>query len=257
MKYNSLKQLEKIYKKPIYIYTDPIKYIYQFKENYNKELVGLIIALFSYGNVKAMFQFMDCLIDFLKPDPYEKILTFKENSNMNLYYRFQNQNDIKTILIILKQLIKNNDSSKYLFKNFFGSNFSNITHIYPIIDTFIYNIKAIIPEKFLTYGVQHYFCLRNKNSVLKRYCLFFRWMVRKDFPDFALYDFIDPAKLIYPVDIHILNFSYQKNIISSKNITRKNAIKITNYFKQFSPEDPLKYDFYITREMMLKNTFRY
>jgi uncharacterized protein (TIGR02757 family) len=253
---NYLDNLEKNYKNIKTIYTDPIKYVYQFQDSYNKELVGLMIALFSYGNIKAMFQFMDQFIDYLKPDPINKIMDFKDNYNINLYYRFQSKNDIKNIFMVFKELIINDPSQKYLFKIYYNFN-NNFTNIYPLLDNFIENIKTFIPKKIRTDGITHYFCLRNKNSVLKRYCLFFRWMVRKNYPDFGLYNFLEPKMLIFPLDTHILHFAYTNHIISSKISSRKNAIKITDYFKQFCPEDPLKYDFYIIRDYTIKNPFRY
>jgi uncharacterized protein (TIGR02757 family) len=82
-------------------------------------------------------------------------------------------------------------------------------------------------------------------------------MIRKDFPDLGIYDFFEPKILVYPIDTHILNFAYKNQIIKSKISSRKNALIITNYFCQFDPNDPVKYDFYITRELMLKNSFRY
>jgi len=250
MNLDYLKSLEKKYHYKRYILTDPIKYCYYFYEPQDIELVGFMIALFSYGNIKAMFQFMDHLIKFLQPNPYEKILTFKENSNIDLYYRFQNRNDIKNIIITLKKFFINNNIKNYLLNK-------KVNNIYEMIDPFIKEIHDYIPKKFLSYGLKHYFCLGNQNSVLKRYCLFFRWTIRKDFPDLGIYDFLEPKVLVYPIDTHILNFAYKNHIIKSKISSRKNALIITNYFRQFEPNDPVKFDFYITRELMLKKSFRY
>ena len=250
MNLDYLKSLEKRYHHKRYILTDPIKYCYYFNEPQNIELVGLMIALFAYGNIKAMFRFMDNLIKILQPYPYEKILNFRENSNIDLYYRFQNKNDIKNIIITLKKFFINNNIKNYLLNK-------KVNNIYEIIDPFIREIQDYIPKKFLSDGLKHYFCLGNQNSVLKRYCLFFRWMIRKDFPDLGIYDFFEPKILVYPIDTHILNFAYKNQIIKSKISSRKNALIITNYFCQFAPNDPVKYDFYITRELMLKNSFRY
>lgn len=250
-----LELLEKKYKNVQFINTDPLRYLYLFQDKKDKEIIALIVALFSYGNIKAIFQFLDQLVKLLSPNPYKKLREFDEKIHLNFYYRFQSSKDIKYIFLIFKKMLHYED--EFIFKNlFYDDSFNNETNIYKYIDIFIKNINKIIPKKYLTNGVKHYFCLGNHNSILKRYCLFFRWMVRHDFPDSGIYYFINTNQLVYPLDTHIHKFCLEHNIINSKTLSRKNAIEITNYFKQFNKNDPLKYDFYITRELILKNTFR-
>lgn len=252
---NYLIYLEEKYKDAYYINTDPLKYVYLFQNEQDKEIIALIVALFAYGNIKAMFRFLDHLILFLSPSPYKRLIEFNEKMELNLYYRFQDRQDIKYIFLVFKEILKYKDH--YIFKNLFYKEPKNKEiNVYEYIDIFINNINKIIPKKYLTNGIKHYFCLRNQNSILKRYCLFFRWMVRNDFPDFGIYSFINTNQLVYPIDTHIHNFCLQNNIIKSKTLTRKVALEITNYFKQFDPQDPLKFDFFITRELILKNSFR-
>src|SRR5207248_575207 len=40
-------------------------------------------------------------------------------------------------------------------------------------------------------------------SACKRMNLYLRWMVRRTSPDLGLWTFIDPSKLVMPVDTHI------------------------------------------------------
>lgn len=236
------------YFKPKYIQTDPIRYLYLFKNKKEIELMGLIVSLFSYGNRSSIFLFLDNLIQILLPNPLEKILEL-DIKKIKLYYRFQSKKDIQIILEIFREIVKENYKESYIFFKEFDLK-TQKENIYEYIDIFQNRIQKRIPTKFISYGIKHYFTFSTK-SVAKRYCLFFRWMVRDKFPDFGIYSFIQKKYLIYPVDVHILNFALKHQIISSKNIKRKEALMITNFFKKLNLEDPLYYDFFITRDLML------
>ncbi|MCS7204074.1 MAG: TIGR02757 family protein [Leptospiraceae bacterium] len=248
-----LRSIEIRYHDPKYIQTDPIKFVYRFQSPYEIELIAFLVSLFAYGNVVAMMNFLELFLQFLGSNPTERILSFKENTSFPYHYRFQTRKDIKTTILFIKELLERKD--KFAFVNLWK--YSNVDeNIYDPIDRFRKEVLSLIPKKYITDGIRHLFCLSEHMTVAKRYCLFFRWMVRRDFPDFGIYDFIPPKKLIFPLDIHILNFSYQNRIIENPFVSRKNAIAITKFFEKFSPEDPVKYDFYITREILSKKFFK-
>ena len=56
-----------------------------------------------------------------------------------------------------------------------------------------------------------------------------------------------PAKLIVPVDVHMHNVCRQLGFTCKKQANLKAAVEITRCFKKISPEDPVKYDFSLTR----------
>ena len=95
----------------------------------------------------------------------------------------------------------------------------------------------------------------SKGSVCKKLNLMFRWMVRKDGIDLGLWDFIPSSMLIIPTDTHIYQFALKHGITQRKTADIKTAIEITNFFKQFSENDPVKYDFCITRPGIIEHQF--
>jgi uncharacterized protein (TIGR02757 family) len=76
--------------------------------------------------------------------------------------------------------------------------------------------------------------------------LFLRWMVRQDEIDPGGWN-IDPAKLIVPVDTHMLRITRRLGFTGRKQADLKTAVEISGVFRLFSPEDPAKYDFSLTR----------
>ena len=89
-------------------------------------------------------------------------------------------------------------------------------------------------------------------SACKRLFLFFRWVVRKDDIDPGGWDSVSPSRLIVPLDVHMvrtcrdrLGFLGKERAAGSP--TLRDALTVTEQFALYSPDDPVKYDFALTR----------
>ena len=89
----------------------------------------------------------------------------------------------------------------------------------------------------------------------KRLNLFLRWMVRRDGIDLGLWSALSPSELFMPVDTHVLQWARAEGLTSRKVADRQACWEITQALRTLSPDDPLRYDFAITRAgMASKNT---
>ena len=89
----------------------------------------------------------------------------------------------------------------------------------------------------------------------KRLNLFLRWMVRRDEIDVGTWSVLRPRDLFMPIDTHVLQWARAEGLTDRKSADRKACLEITRALRTLSPDDPLKYDFSITREgMWMKNT---
>ncbi|MBW2226086.1 MAG: DUF2400 family protein, partial [Deltaproteobacteria bacterium] len=93
----------------------------------------------------------------------------------------------------------------------------------------------------------HLVALPEKGSACKRMNLFLRWMVRKDRVDPGGWADVPLSKLIVPLDTHMHKISLQLGFTSKKQANMHAALEITDGFKNFVPDDPVKYDFSLTR----------
>jgi uncharacterized protein (TIGR02757 family) len=89
-------------------------------------------------------------------------------------------------------------------------------------------------------------CPEHKSS-FKRINLFLRWMVRKDAVDPGVWTRVSPAKLLIPLDTHMRQVSMKMGLTKRKDTSMKTAVEITAFFSGVAPEDPVKYDFALTR----------
>jgi uncharacterized protein (TIGR02757 family) len=89
----------------------------------------------------------------------------------------------------------------------------------------------------------------------KRLNLFLRWMVRSDELDLGLWSTPAPAELFMPVDTHVLQWARAEGLTALKAADRRACLEITDGLRVLAAEDPLRYDFAITRAgMESKNT---
>jgi uncharacterized protein (TIGR02757 family) len=82
-------------------------------------------------------------------------------------------------------------------------------------------------------------------STLKRFNLFFRWMVRP-YPDLGLWSFIDKKELLVSLDgglCRVLNRAFSLPI----KINWHGVLKATKFFRSLNPDDPVKYDYILSR----------
>ena len=72
-------------------------------------------------------------------------------------------------------------------------------------------------------------------------------MVREDRVDPGGWHMVPPSKLIIPLDIHMHRASLLLNLTNRRNANMRTAIEITRAFRKLDPDDPIRYDFALTR----------
>jgi len=90
------------------------------------------------------------------------------------------------------------------------------------------------------------------SGAAKRLNLFLRWMVRDDGIDLGLWSALSPSDLYAPVDTHVLQWARAEGLTARKVADRRACEEISEALRALSPEDPLRYDFSITRAGMEK-----
>ncbi len=100
----------------------------------------------------------------------------------------------------------------------------------------------------------HLLPLPSRGSACKRLHLFMRWMVREDDVDPGGWNMIPVSELLVPVDVHMHRIGIKLGFTSRKAADAKTAEEITEGFRVVSSDDPVKYDFALTRSGIQKIT---
>ena len=82
-------------------------------------------------------------------------------------------------------------------------------------------------------------------SAAKRLNMFLRWMVRKDERgvDFGIWDFISPADLLLPLDVHTGNVTRKLGLLKRLQNDWKAVEEVTAKLREIDPADPVRFDF--------------
>ena len=238
-KYNDIK----------YISTDPIEFCYSYSNKSDQELIGFISALFSYGNINSIKAFLRKLFNYLGKNPIKFLLDEYTDLPPDLYYRFQTNQDIHLFLQTLKSIyLKSNTLEKF----FYPENKPTRERIMNFQKFYLNESLKFSKNNKFSPGYKFLIGSANKDSSNKRYNMFLRWMVRDTFPDLNIYTSFLKSDLLYPLDTHILKISKILSLTLRNTPGYKMSAEITNEFKKFNKNDPLKYDFPLSRLGILK-----
>ncbi len=255
----SIEELDRLYIKYTrkeYAHPDPVEFLFGYDNPEDVEIVGLIASSFAYGRVSQILKSVSAVLDILGKRPLRFLLdTTVEKiaeSFSGFKYRFTTGEEIVSLLRALKSVYERYDG---MFSFFMDIN-SPITEtsvnvklkdtIYPYLVSFVSRLKklggmgesSLIPEP-------------GRMSACKRLNLFFRWMVRKDEIDFGLWDEFPQSKLLVPLDTHMHKIGKNLGFTARSSSSIITAWEITEGFKTINPDDPVKYDFALTRPGIL------
>jgi len=206
---------------------------------YQDEYIALICALFSYGDVRAIVNFLGSL-DYSLLDKNESIVRKKLE---NHYYRFQNSKDIGEFFITLGRM-KNQASLESIFLQGYTQKSSVMEGLGSVISS-LYDINSYRSRgyQFLIGKIP-----TNKSaSPYKRFHMFLRWMVRNDNLDLGLWKSVDKKDLLMPLDTHTFKVGHKLGLIERKVYDFKAVLELTEALKKFDKNDPIKYDFALYR----------
>ena len=207
---------------------------------YRDETIALICALFAYGNAGQIVKFLSSLDFSLLQESEEEI----RKGLASHYYRFQKPEDVIALFIALKRL-KSVGSIESLFYEGYHKEGNILDGLWHFIET----LEKVMPQQ--TRGYRFLIGTVPKSTAgagtYKRYMMYLRWMVRKDALDMGLWSTIDKKDLLMPLDTHTFAMSKKLKLLKRKTYDMKAAIELTERFRKWDKQDPVKYDFALYR----------
>ena len=237
---------------PTHLANDPLSYCHRYPDPADQEVVGLIAASFAYGNVKIILKSLASILAELGPTPRRAVERFEPRHALRRFagfkHRFNDHRDLCALLLAVRTILEEAGSIESFFRKGLDQSEDDIG---PALSRFSAGILAfdyspvfagrIIP---LDSYFPFFFPSPSGGSACKRGCMFLRWMVRpQDGIDLGLWQSIPPAKLVVPVDAHILRIGRFLGFTSRRQGDWKTALQITFNLRKLDPIDPVKYDF--------------
>ena len=238
------KCLEDIYEKlnrKKYVSPDPLQFLYDYKEIKDREIAGVIASSLAYGRVTQILKSVSLILKLMGPSPYIFLLENNKSALKKKFkgfrHRFASDGHLVALLTGINEIIKKYHSIGECFMSGIEKSHKNI----------FYAMNSFCEKLHEKGDPGHLVPMPKKGSACKRMNLFLRWMIRKDEVDPGGWDEILPSLLIIPLDVHMHRISITLGLTKRKQANMKTAMEITSSFAIFSPDDPVKYDFALTR----------
>ncbi|MBK5102297.1 MAG: TIGR02757 family protein [Desulfobacteraceae bacterium] len=226
-----------------WVHPDPLEYLYHYPDLQDREVVGLIASSLAYGRVAQILNSTSAVLKKMGPSPYQFLRDATPASLKGNFpdfkHRFTTADELVAMLLGIKAVIEQ-----------YGTLYECLLSSFNQKDaTVLPGLSFLVSE--LTKGFNgHYnslLPLPERGSACKRLNLFLRWMVRQDHVDPGGWNEVPPDKLIVPLDTHMHRFSILLKLTRRKNADMRTAEEITDAFRKIAPQDPVRYDFALTR----------
>ena len=212
---------------------DPVEFCHRYSAKEDIEIAGFLASQFAYGKIELFKRFLEDIFALMGESPK----TFIERGDFTrfegLYYRFQKDRDIMLLFESLRKIYEGFGGIGAMFKTYYQGDVRET--LWKMREYLLSDSNELI----------FFFPKPSATNPLKRWNLYLRWMVRKDTIDSGIWDFMDKSDLVIPLDTHIFKigrcFGWTKRNTPSYAAARE----ITGVLKDFSPEDPLEYDFFL------------
>jgi len=225
-----------------YVSPDPLEFVYLYENPQDREIVGMIAASLAFGNVKQIRRSVSAVTQHMA-----RPRRFLEDSTKNslrktfagFRHRYCDDEDLVDLLLGMKQAVERFGDLRECFAQ--GLNPDDET-VLPALTRFVEELRhkstgghnTLLPSPTL-------------GSACKRLNLFLRWMIRRDDVDPGGWDTFPASKLIIPLDTHMYRIGRHLGLTARKQANMRTALEVTAGFRACSPDDPVRYDFALTR----------
>lgn len=221
-----------------FIANDPVSFPHSFDRREDVEVVALLASVIAWGNRKMILRSGNRMFnEIMHSRPFEYIMSGEWESledRMNIHRTFF-AFDFKYICRGLQSVFMKYGSMEPLF-----SGCSTWEGIENMRSEF-----AAVNRGASTRHISNPLHAKGKPaSACKRMHMMLRWLCRKDgIVDLGIWDSIHPSQLMIPLDVHVARTARLLGLVKRKQNDRNTVEELTAKLREFSPDDPVRYDF--------------
>ncbi len=227
-----------------FVQPDPLQFLYGYQDPRDREVVALVASSLAYGRVAQILASVRKVLDVLGPSPRDRLMAVprrKLDAALGGFkHRFNTGREVAALLWGLRRLIERYGSLGKCVQKSLGKR----------DETILPALAAMVGELHdLTGGPwNHLLCDVTKGGASKRLNLMLRWLVRPDDGvDIGDWEPLGPQRLLAPLDVHMHRLCKAMGATRRNQADARTVMEITRWFAGICPQDPVKYDFSLTR----------
>jgi uncharacterized protein (TIGR02757 family) len=237
--------------------SDPVHRVRPFSDPADREVAGFCAAALAFGRVASVLNTIDTLFRIIGPRPAEYVRRFDPREPhpelKAMVHRWTRGEDIAALLWMLRQMLERSGSIEEFFLE---GDRGDTADVGEALDSFSQRAMALdirraygrVPRRP---GVCYFFPRPSTGSACKRLNLFLRWMVRRDEVDLGVWTKVSPARLIVPLDTHVIRLGRCLRLTRYTSPGWRMAADITARLRALDPVDPIRFDFSICHVGMM------
>ena len=226
-----------------FVHPDPLETLYPFRRRADREIVGLIAAGLAFGGVRAILNSIATVTARLEPHPSTALRALSRRELLSMFAAFRHRwvdgEHLASFLWAIRETVRTYGS---LEKAYTDDAVPVPNTPFPLLHRFVDRVCACgstTPGPLLSDPAA--------GSACKRLHLYLRWMVRKDAVDPGGWSRVSPASLYVPLDTHMHRMALDLGLTRRKQANAKTVCEVTEAFGRIRPDDPVRYDFVLTR----------
>jgi uncharacterized protein (TIGR02757 family) len=246
-----------------FLHSDPLEFPRRFEKPVDREVAGLVASCLAYGNVKVIRKSVERVLSCLGENPGTLVARAGAREMLHrlrgFRHRWTRERDVACLLALAGRMIEERGSVGAFFAESYAEGdmaeslrrFS--ARALALDHGGLYRARGIPAGA----GVRFFFP-NPKTGAAKRLNMYLRWMARPDDGvDLGLWRFVPTRDLVIPLDTHIFRIGTHLGWTSRKTPGFQTALEVTRSLKRFDPEDPVKYDFALSRLGILEGCPRH
>lgn len=220
-----------------------------FADPADREVVGFLAAGLAFGRVASILASIDAVLNVMTPGPAAFVRAFdpaRDSAALSgIVHRWTSGRDLAAVMWILRHML---DAAGSIEAFFLQGDDPSAPDVAPGLEAFCRRARAVdvrpvygrLPGRP---GAHGFFPLPSGGSACKRLNLFLRWMVRRDGIDLGVWTRVSPARLIVPLDVHVVRVGQCLGLTRRRSPGWLMAADITQSLRRLDPDDPIRYDF--------------
>ena len=230
--------------------TDPVHLVRRYTSAADREIVGFCAAALAFGRVASVLHSIEALLAVMGSRPAAFVRDFEPARHgppiEPLLHRWITGRDLMALLLVLQRMLRESGSIESFF---LAGDDPASPDVGPALESF--STRALETDLTEIYGrrptqrrgVSYFFPRPSAGSACKRLNLYLRWMIRRDAIDLGAWSTQSPARLIVPLDTHVIRLGRCLGLTGRVSPGWRMADDITRALREIDPADPVRFDF--------------
>lgn len=228
------------YNRPGFIDMDPVSIPHRYSRLEDIEITAFWTSMLAWGQRVTIINKANELFGLMGESPYDFILNHTEKDRQR-FESFKHRTFNYTDTLYFLEFLQHHYRSYPTLESAFLSDGT----CHSIQDSLVRFHEYFFSLPCAPLRTQKHIATPARKSTCKRLNMFLRWMVRADSRgvDFGIWQTINPAQLMMPLDVHVERVARSLKLIKRKQKDWQTVEELTTNLRTLDPYDPVKYDY--------------